>query len=242
MSEASAAARPGGLRYSILVIFMTVVLLASAPLCWTLQARYGLDKELASNLFFSVFSLAYAVILAGPWLKLKGQENIATAERLEKMCVAWLFLTMAPHLLWELPWVVAYDAIMAGEGQMWAYAWWAYMDGGDQRYVAREVNLLACEIGASTIGILLALTLLRWRKTRSFSNGQLMLLMALMVADFYPTYLYYATEIIEGFPNVRGPLNLFVKFVLANSYWLVMPWVVFLWAGGLLMRRAQAGR
>jgi hypothetical protein len=103
------------------------------------------------------------------------------------------------------------------------------------RYVTRDVYLLAMETGASLIGITGAVILYRRRRTGRFSDNQLLVLMALMVADFYPTYMYYVTEIHQGLPNVSGVANLIVKFILANIFWLVMPWVVFVWAGKQLI-------
>jgi hypothetical protein len=65
--------------------------------------------------------------------------------------------------------------------------------------------------------------------------------MAMMVGDFYPTYIYLATEIYRGFPNVGGVADLLVKFLGANIYWVIMPWVVFVWAGRqLIARRARS--
>jgi hypothetical protein len=153
------------------------------------------------------------------------------------MCVAWIFLTVAPHLLVELPWVLFYDAIMGAKGELWAYNWWSYAEGGDTRYITRDVYLLGMEIGASIIGITGAIILWQRRKTRRFTDAQLLVLMVMMVADFYPTYLYYITEIVRGFPSVGSFTDLLVKFIGANIYWLIMPWVVFIWAGRQLIGR-----
>lgn len=235
MSDAIVITRPAGLSFRTAVTLLATLLILAIPVCWAAGSLYGVDKGVASNAFWIVFSIVYASILALPWLMLRGQEHLTRAERLEKMCIVWICLTVGPHLAWELPWVVFYDAIMAGKGQLWAYAWWAYMDGGDMRYVTRDVYLLAMETGASIIGITGAIILYRRRLAGRFSNNQLLVLMALMVADFYPTYMYYVTEIHEGLPNVSGVANLIVKFILANIFWLVMPWVVFVWAGKQLI-------
>jgi hypothetical protein len=138
---------------------------------------------------------------------------------------------MTPHLFYELPWVLFYPAIMEGKDQLWAYTWWAYMDGGDMRYMTRDIYLVAMEVGASFIGVATAILLLKYRANGRFTQGQLILIMALMVADFYPTYIYYVTELFTGLQNVHGTLNFIVKFLGTNSFWLFMPWVVFIWAG-----------
>jgi hypothetical protein len=237
MSNAEMIARRSGLRFGAAVTLLVIVLAASVPGGWLAENRYGVDKVVASNTCWVIFIVVYAAILALPWLNLRGQEHLSRAQRLEKMCLAWLCLTIAPHLTVELPWVLFYHAIMAGKGQMWAYEWWSYADGGDMRYITRDVYLLAMETGASIIGITAGIILLRWRKTRRFSTAQLLVLMALMVSDFYPTYLYYATEIYRGFPSVGSISDLLIKFIGANIFWLFMPWVVFIWAGRQLTGR-----
>jgi hypothetical protein len=206
--------------------------------CWYAGYRLGVDRHVVTNFYWLMFIIAYGVALYLPWLDLKGQEGLDRSQRMEKMCIVWIFLTVLPHLTWELPWVVFYDQIMAGKDQLWAYQWWTYMDGGDMRYVTRDVYLLAMEVGASTIGILAAITLWRRRSQTEFTPNQLLLIMALMVADFYPTYMYYATEIYQGFPSVGTTADLVLKFIGANIYWLIMPWVVFVWAGRQLASRS----
>jgi len=239
-SDTKVTARPFGLRFRTAVTLFVVLLVASNPVAWMAETWYGVNKLITSNATWICFIIAYTGILTLPWLNLAGQEHLSRAQRLEKMCLAWLCLTVAPHLLVELPWVVFYHQIMAAKGQLWAYNWWSYADGGDVRYITRDTTLLAMETGASTIGIVGAILLLGWRKAKRFSDMQLLVLMILMVADFYPTYLYYAVEIIRGFPSVGSVTDLIVKFLGANVYWLIMPWVVFFWAGRqLISRRAS---
>jgi hypothetical protein len=241
MSEIALNMRTGSaISFRTAVIALAVLMLVTLPICWAAGTYYGVNKSVASNFFFSVFDFVYCAVLVLPWLKLKGQEQLTHSQRLEKMCIAWIWLIVIPHITWELPWVVFYHAIMAGKGQLWAYAWWAYMDGGDLRYVTRDVNLLAMESGASVIGIVSAFLLYRRHVTGRFSNGQLMALMALMIADFYPTVMYYTTEFYMGLPDVNGIAGLIIKFIIANVFWLVMPWVVFLWAGRQLIQRSPA--
>jgi hypothetical protein len=114
------------------------------------------------------------------------------------------------------------------------------MDGGDMRYATRDVHVLTLEAGASVIGIVGAYILWSYHKTRRFTNNQLLVIMGFMVADFYATYVYFATEILSGMHNVGGFADLIVKFILANTLWMIMPWVVFVWAGRQLASRKGA--
>jgi hypothetical protein len=221
--------------FGAVATILVAMLLVASPAAWLAENRYGADPVVASNFIWVIFIFVYSSLLILPWLNLKGVRDWSKAQRLERMCIVWLCLIVGPHLLFELPWVAFYPAIMAGKGQLWAYAWWSYFDGGDVRYVTRDVALVSMETGASIIGIVAAILLILRRKAGRFSDTQLLILMALMVADFYPTYMYYATEIERGFPSVDGVTNLLIKFLGSNVFWLVMPWVVFIWAGRQLM-------
>jgi hypothetical protein len=54
----------------------------------------------------------------------------------------------------------------------------------------------------------------------------------------YPTLLYYVSEIAEGMPNVDTTsfINLYVKFGMANSFWVIMPFFVLAWGKQTLER------
>jgi hypothetical protein len=239
MSRAQIIARPSGLSSGALTLILVVILVAAIPLCWAATEFYGVDKGVASNLQIAIFTLVYAGILVVPWLDLSNQEHLTRAQRLEKMCVVWMCLTAAPHVTGELSYVLFYDAIMAHPHSVWTYAWWAYIDGGDVRYATHDIYIVTFETGAALIGFTLVVLLLSYRKTHRFSTNQLLVLMAAMMCDFYPTYAYYATEMWRGFPSVHGGrVDLLIKFVASNIFWLFMPWVVFIWAGRELTNRS----
>jgi len=232
--------RHSGLPYGAVAWILVALLVATVPACWAAGNLYGMDKAAASTALWTMFVAVYFSILALPWLDLSGQERFTRAQRLDRMCVSWLYLTIGIHLAWELPWVLFFKPIIAGKGQLWAYAWWTYMDGGDMRYATRDVHILTLEAGASIIGIIGAYLLWSYHKTHRFTENQLLAVMGLMVADFYATYAYFATEILTGLHNVGGIADLIVKFILANILWMTMPWVVFVWAGRQLAGRRAA--
>jgi hypothetical protein len=230
MTDLAIAGRQSGLRYGPLAGALAALLVATVPACWAAGHLYGVDKASASLVLWSVFVFVYFTILILPWLDLRDQEHFTTERRLERMCISWLYLTIAVHLAWELPWVVFFKAIMAGKGQMWAYAWWSYMEGGDMRYATRDVYVLTLETAASIIGVIGAYFLWQYHATRKFTSAQLMTIMILMIADFYATYVYFMSEIFGGFKNVGSVGDLIIKFILANTLWTIMPFVVFVWA------------
>jgi hypothetical protein len=234
--------RPLGLRYGTLVTVLLALLVVAIPICWAAGTFYGANKASASATFWIVFTVVYFTILVLPWLNLKGQEHFSRAQRLERMCISWLWLDTVNRLVWDLPWVVLFNQIMAGKGQVWTYLWWSYMDGGDTRYAIRDVHLLVIEVQMSIVAIVGAYVLWSYIKSRRFSHAQLMTIMALMVCDFCSTYIYFATEALAGLRNVGSLVDLIVKFVCVNFPWIVMPWVVYTWAGQKLSGREAVGR
>ena len=123
------------------------------------------------------------------------------------------------------------------QGQLWSYLWWIYADGGDTRYIHPDGNLLAFETGASFMGVTAVALAYLHKKAGRFTDSQLVAVIALMACEFYPTVLYILSEVYEGMPHVNGTVNLVVKFIYGNILWLVVPWIVFLWARRVLLSR-----
>jgi hypothetical protein len=241
MSEAQLSTRPTGLTFGTAVWILVLILLGAIPICWLAQYHYGVSAEIASNIQIGVFIPVYAGILLLPWLNLHGQEHLSRAQRLEKMCVAWCCLTVVPHVTGELSYILFYPEILAHKTSLLTYCWWTYFYGGDARYLKHDILIVVLETGAVAIGLTVGTLLLSYRKRHRFTDIQLVVLMGASACDGYSTLIYYLTEMLRGFPNETGGLvDLLIKFVGSNSFWLFMPWVVFIWAGKQLMRRRYA--
>ena len=158
---------------------------------------------------------------------------------MERMAASWLVVLGVAHLTWEMPWVLFHTYLMGneGKGQLWSYLWWIYADGGDTRYIHPDGNLLAFETAASFMGVAAAVLAYLHKKAGRFTDSQLVAVIALMACEFYPTVLYLLSEVYEGMPHVNGTVNLVVKFIYGNILWLVVPWIVFLWARRVLLSR-----
>jgi hypothetical protein len=242
-SSAAMSDRPTlNLSFRAVVTLLVIIVYLTVPACWAAKTYYGVDKTVTSNVYIGISATVYLIVLLLPWLNLKGQEHLSTAQRLEKMCIAWLYLLAAAHVFYELPWLIWHGHILGpdGQGKLWSYAWWAYADGGDLRFLAPDANLLGLEVGSSLVGIITVLLLIARYRSGKFTDMALLVLMAVMICDFYPTLLYYTVEFMQGMPNVRGLADLLIKFIFANSFWLVMPWIVFIWAGRQLIGRRTA--
>ena len=220
---------------SVLIVLVTLSLVG----CWSATARYGVDSVISSNVFVTIATTSIVIVLLLPWFTLKGQENLDHEQRMERMAASWLVVLGVAHLLWELPWVLFHTYLMSNEaqGQLWSYLWWIYADGGDTRYIHPDGNLLAFETGASFMGVAAVVLACLRKQAGRFTDSQLVAVIVLMACEFYATVLYLLSEVYEGMPHVNGTVNLVVKFIYGNILWLVVPWIVFLWARRVLLSR-----
>ena len=230
---------PSSVSYRNVVFGLIVLVILSLVECWSATALYGVDKLIASNVFVTISTTSIVIVLLLPWFNLKGQENLDHEQRMERMAASWLVVLGVAHLTWEMPWVLFHTYLMGkgGEGQLWSYLWWIYADGGDTRYIHPDGNLLAFETAASFMGVTAAVLAYLHKKAGRFTDSQLVAVIALMACEFYPTVLYLLSEVYGGMPHVNGTVNLVVKFIYGNILWLVVPWIVFLWARRVLLSR-----
>ena len=147
-----------------------------------------------------------------------------------------MLVSYITHLSWELVWLLMHEAIGEARNEIWAYTWWAYIDGGDMRYFEPEINFMMIEI-LSVINGSLGLTGL-WLLFRSrFQDYRgTLLCMSTGVTHTVLTWYYYGTEALSGFEsvNVESFFDLWVKFIFLNGPWLVFPWLVLYWGSRLL--------
>lgn len=136
-----------------------------------------------------------------------------------------------------MAWLILHNWIGSSPDSVLAYPWWMYIDGGDGRYATSDPTLLTQE-GLSVINGLIGFTgLALWWRSCGRSLAATLLLMSTAVVHLYSTVLYFGSEILDGYPNVdTGSFaDMWIKFLLLNGIWLVMPWVV-LWWGWNTMR------
>jgi hypothetical protein len=233
--------KPFPLGFGGLTLLLALLFFFSIPACWALGNIYGWDRRVASNTFYLVFFVVYAGVLALPWLNLAGQEGLTPEQRLGKMCVAWICLEIAAAIFWSGPWLLFPATIVAAKGQMWAYGWWAYMDGGDTRYTVTDAGLLAMENMGIVTATACAIILVRRLMTGRFTDVQLVALILFQLTEFGVIATYYVSGFHLNLSELGGFWGITIKYIGSNIFWLVMPCVVFYWAGQLLLtRRAEA--
>ena len=160
------------------------------------------------------------------------RNHVSKDSRISETVFVWFWLTFTTHLTWELGWLVFFDDIIGNPNSPWTYAWWAYIDGGDLRYASFDVHLWTMEILSVINGTIGYVGLFLWFRRPTLREKAIWLFFSTAVVHLYATSLYFGSEIVAGFPNVdtNDFFNIGIKFVLANSPWLVMPCVVIYWA------------
>ena len=196
----------------------------------------GLDRMVVANYFALHITIAYWLGITAAFLPLPGLQHWRAMERIKYVCLPFMMASYATHLSWELVWLFMHESIGQARDEIWAYTWWAYMDGGDIRYLNPAPSFLMMEI-TSVFNGSVGLTGLFLLFRSGFQNHRgTLLCMATAVVHVVLTWSYYGTEIITDFESV-GPnlfFDLWIKFILLNGPWLVFPWLVLYWGYNLL--------
>jgi hypothetical protein len=222
------------------------LLIASIALCLAVAAVsvfvFDVDRASAADCVTIVFFSAIIGLLSTPWWPVATQRGRPRFESLQGMVMIWFGVAFLIHVTWEFGWVVFRDTIRVSPDSIWAYPWWAYIDGGDLRYASGSAVVIAIETVTVANGVL-GLSAL-WLRHRSGGRSSLstLILMATAVIHIYGTTLYLATEALDGYPNVRisSFIDFALKFWLLNGIWLVMPWAVLYWGKRTLYEQLAA--
>ena len=188
----------------------------------------GVDRPRAADTLSVIYCVGLILGVFAAFLPLPSLRAWTRAQRVESVALVFLGMSYATHLSWELGWLVLRDAIASNPNAPWAYAWWAYIDGGDARYAVGDTLLVAMELLSVTNGTVGAVALVRFLRSGRTSIGARLALGATAVVHLYSASLYYASELLEGLPNVGdGFIAVYIKFGLANALWVVAPLFVF---------------
>jgi hypothetical protein len=225
----------------VVQIVLAVILAATLPAAAV--SRFGFDSDRGSTADFAsvVFFGAILALLSTPWWPLPSERDRSTFQRIQSMCFVWFAITFTTHLTWELGWLVLHDPIVDSPDSPWAYIWWMYIDGGDGRYATSDPTLVTQEILSVINGIVGFTGLFVWFRSKGRAAAATLLLMSTAVVHLYSTAVYFGSEIFDGYPNVDTAsfIDLWVKFLLLNGIWLVMPWVVLFWGWRTLNRQLR---
>lgn len=222
----------------VLVGMLALTLPAGAVARFGFDTDRGVTADVTSVIFFSVI----VALLSTPWWTRVGRTGTVRsgAGRVQALCFVWFGITYTTHLTWELGWLALHDRIVSSPDSAWAYLWWMYIDGGDLRYATSDPTLITMELLSVANGVVGMTGLYLWWRSRGRSTNAVLLFMATAVVHIYSTVVYFGSEIFDGFPNVDtgGFVDLWIKFLLLNGLWLVVPWVVLRWGRRTLERQS----
>ena len=217
-------------------VALAPVLLAFPVGTWLV---FGLDanrNDVADGIAW-IYSLGLFASFSVPFWPLRSLRSWSTMRRIQSAVLFFLVVSFATHLSWELGWLLLHERIADAGDQPWAYIWWAYIDGGDARYLLAPTELIAVEILSVCNGLVGVTGLVRWVRSRGTDRLAVLLLMATAVVHLYSASWYYLTELLAGMPNVdtTSLVDTWIKFGLANAPWVTMPWLVLWWGRRLLL-------
>jgi hypothetical protein len=215
---------------TIQALVLAIVVLAF-PLAAALVFVGGYDRTTTADLLACTYAFGLYAALLAPLLPLPSLRSWSRAARLEQIVLTWFWITYLTHCTWELGWLLLHDAIAGGRDNPLFYAWWAYIDGGDLRYASADPTLIAMELLSVANGLLGLTALYLWFRRAARRRLALLLFTISAAVHVYSTSLYFLGELLAGLPHVNTarPLDVGVKFMLANSPWLIMPGLVWAW-------------
>jgi hypothetical protein len=222
------------LLIAILAFFMITI-----GFCGGLAVHFfGVDITQTAYVSFWTFDVCIFGMLLTPWLPLPVLAGHSRYKRLEFMIEIWVWVYVLIALTYEVPWVFGYQQIAYAEDQLWAYQWWAYIHGGDIRYLYVDKHVLWSEAWACVNAAIAAIALYIWYKSKRTSTTAVYLLMFCAGMHVAPTVQYYSLQIFYQFPDVdtSNVHNFVGKFILSNISWLIMPFFVFVWGTKALPR------
>jgi hypothetical protein len=214
-------------------------LVVAFPVYAYLAFGAGLDRLVVANTMATQITIAYFVGICAAYLPLPALRSWSRYERLQAVVLPFVICSYATHLTWELAWLILHRSIAGARDSAWAYAWWAYIDGGDLRYLSPDPHFLMIEILSGINGCVgLAGLILLFRSKFTDYRGTL-LVMSTAITHTVLTWYYYGSEIISGFESVNTSslFDVGVKFILLNSPWLIFPWFVLVWGYQTLKRQ-----
>lgn len=223
---------PTSLRVLRLVLGGAIVL--AFPLAAIAVFGLGVDRRLAADVLACIYAFGLLLLFASSLLPLPALRGWTRHERFASASLLFLGVSYATHLSWELAWLLGHEHIAASREAAWAYPWWAYIDGGDARYLHAPPELLAMETLSVVNGTIGVIALRAWLRARA--RWALLAMLGTAVVHFYSASLYYLGELVAGLPNVDTTrfVSTWVKFGLANAPWIVMPPLVLAWVWGEL--------
>lgn len=236
LRDALRPATPKALKWSVGIPL--AILLGSFPVAMAAVFAFDGDRRFWADFLAVGYLIGVYGIVKAPWLPWSGMKNRSAMDKLETTVTMWWWIVYIVAVTWELPYLLFTDIIRNAPDAWWAYTWWAYIDGGDFRYAGYDPTIVTLEWFTVLHGIGGLVALRFWYASGRSSVGALLYLMLSAAWHFNQTMQYYVVEAIQGFPSVgKTAFDLYGRFILVNSPWVIMP--VAVWIFGVQKIRAR---
>ncbi|MGM0577618.1 MAG: EXPERA domain-containing protein [Myxococcota bacterium] len=199
------------------------------PVCWGLVAADAADPYTASYAMVVGVVAGFLGLMAAPWLP-NGDRDGSRSARLVDMLVLWTIASACAQLGWELPFALMHESIEGVTAQdTWAWIFWAY-GIADARYLIADPFVVIMEGFTSLLGGPLELWAI-WLLARERVRAAALVALVVGATQWYGTVLYFGVEVFQGLAHVNTAnfFDFWLKFLVLNGFWLVMP-LVQCWA------------
>ncbi len=194
------------------------------PTLWALVAAGVVDPYAASYAMVVGVVLGFGLIIAGPWLRAGDRHDGSTQARMLDMLVLWTVCSTCAQLGWELPFaLMSQHLVGVTEHDTWAWMFWAY-GIADSRYIIADPFVVVMEGFTSLVGGPLEIWTLLLIHQRQLKKAALVGL-CIAATQWYGTVLYFGIELFEGLVHINRDsfFDFWLKFLVLNALWLVMP-------------------
>ncbi|KAI4381316.1 hypothetical protein MLD38_007398 [Melastoma candidum] len=139
---------------------------------------------------------------------------------LDRLLMCWWAFTGLTHMFLEGYFVFSPEFYKDKSAFYLAEVWKEYSKG-DSRYAARDSAIVSVE-GVTAVlegpASLLAVYAIATGKSYSY-----LLQFAISLGQLYGTLIYFLTAVLEGDNFATSPFYYYAYYVIANSFWLVIP-------------------
>jgi hypothetical protein len=201
-----------------LQLFWLAVSLSIPAICMALALTGSTDPLLLSDIALPSLLSCWILALLTPFAF---GGNASRELRRTSLILAWSAIAIIFPLIWDLPWAIFHSWVYsATAGDHWKWFFWAYAVA-DTRFLQSDPIMIIVEYWSGVIGVIEILFLRSLLHDRL--NQALRLLIMAGSFQFYGCTVFFLTEVMKNFSDIRPTAVSYVKFFGLNSMWMVVP-------------------
>ncbi|MBA0739248.1 hypothetical protein Gogos_012536 [Gossypium gossypioides] len=182
-----------------------------------LQLPGYVPVSLSQSTILTVYGLSSLLVVSLVWFLSGRSRNIP---KLDRLLMCWWAFTGLTHIILEGYFAFSPEFYKDKTGFYLAEVWKEYSKG-DSRYAGRDSAIVAVEGMTSVLeGPPCLLAVYAIAKGKGYSY---ILQFAISLGQLYGTFVYFITAYLEGDNFSASPFYYYAYYVLANSFWLLIP-------------------